>query len=408
MMKLLVRPRCCFQLAGIAVATLMIMFGLSAVAAPPEALPVSGSAYGATLVGVDAAWQIEFDAGGKPQKLSAADLVLWGSFADATRGPQILLVGGGLLVADVIGLDKETLRCDGDAIGQSKGPLESVAGILWHPPAERNRRDQLAARVRGATGDADQLILDNGDEVKGTFAGMHDDVLTVETPAGPLDVSMSRLAVLIFNPSLAARSQLKGLRAYVGLSDGSRLLATRLTLKEDHAQLQAAGLGEVTVRGDKLVALQPLGGRTVYLSDLKAASYKFIPFLRLNWPYHTDANVAGNPLRCGGKLFLKGLGVHSASRLTYDLDQPYRTLQAELGIDDQTAGRGSVEFRVFVDSGNGQWQARYASSIQRGGQAPAAMSADVTGAKRISLLVEFADHGDELDYADWLNARLIK
>jgi len=23
-------------------------------------------------------------------------------------------------------------------------------------------------------------------------------------------------------------------------------------------------------------------------------------------------------------------------------------------------------------------------------------------------LVEFADHGDELDYADWLNARLIK
>ena len=30
------------------------------------------------------------------------------------------------------------------------------------------------------------------------------------------------------------------------------------------------------------------------------------------------------------------------------------------------------------------------------------------GAARMALLVEFADRGDELDHANWLNARLVK
>ena len=33
---------------------------------------------------------------------------------------------------------------------------------------------------------------------------------------------------------------------------------------------------------------------------------------------------------------------------------------------------------------------------------------DLTGAKRLTLRVDFADRGDELDHADWLNARLVK
>ena len=32
---------------------------------------------------------------------------------------------------------------------------------------------------------------------------------------------------------------------------------------------------------------------------------------------------------------------------------------------------------------------------------------DVSGVKRLRLVVDFADRGDELDYADWLEARLV-
>ena len=157
-----------------------------------------------------------------------------------------------------------------------------------------------------------------------------------------------------------------------------------------------------------LTALQPLGSGTSYLSDLKPASYRQVPFLDTAWPYFNDRSTSGNRLRAAGKLYLKGLGVHSAAALTYDLKDGYRQFQAEVAIDDETAGAGSVLFRVLLDRGDGQWQTAYTSPVVRGGAAPLTVAVDLAGAKRISLRVDFADRGDEQDHADWLQARLVK
>jgi hypothetical protein len=39
---------------------------------------------------------------------------------------------------------------------------------------------------------------------------------------------------------------------------------------------------------------------------------------------------------------------------------------------------------------------------------PVPVSVDLGGAKRLDLVVDFADRADELDRANWLNARLVK
>jgi hypothetical protein len=102
--------------------------------------------------------------------------------------------------------------------------------------------------------------------------------------------------------------------------------------------------------------------------------------------------------------------MHSAARITYHLDGAYQRFQSELAIDDSTAGRGSVTCRVFLsrDDGSGQWEAKYESPVIRGGQKPLAIDVPLAGAKRISLLVDFADRGDEQDDVNWLDARLVK
>jgi len=100
--------------------------------------------------------------------------------------------------------------------------------------------------------------------------------------------------------------------------------------------------------------------------------------------------------------------VHSASRLTYDLDEHYRRFEAELAIDDETAGQGSIIGRVFTDDGSGKWQLRHESPMIRGGDAPVGVELDLQGAKRISLLIDYADRGDQQDHADWLGARFVK
>ena len=149
--------------------------------------------------------------------------------------------------------------------------------------------------------------------------------------------------------------------------------------------------------------LQSLGGQAVYLSDLKPVDYRHVPFLSLAWPYRLDRSVQNRWLRCDRQAYLKGLGVHSAARLSYLLTEPYRRFEADLGIDDETAGAGSVRFRVFIDG-----QQKYTSPILRGGQKSIPVALDLTGAKRLDLVVDFADRADEQDHADWLDARLIR
>jgi len=129
--------------------------------------------------------------------------------------------------------------------------------------------------------------------------------------------------------------------------------------------------------------------------------------LKLNWPFHNDRSVLGGPLCVAGRRYNKGLGTHSAARLIYKLDQPCRKFQAELGIDDATAGQGSVTFRVLVSDGK-SWNEVYTSPVVRGGDAPLPISVDLGDAKAIALAVDFAERGDVMDHADWLNARLIK
>jgi hypothetical protein len=361
-----------------------------------------GPAVAANLTAIDAQGQIAFTTSGKPRSVRAADLVCWGEFAEPAHGPVVVLADGGLLAAEVTGIDKETLAADSDLLGTLKIPLEALAGVLLHPPAGRSQRDRLLARVAAASGASDRLILDNGDEVTGLLEGMENNSVQLKTDAGPLAVATGRIVAVIFNPGLKQPPAPRGFRAWVGLSDGSRLLATKLLLAGDALEVTAAGQ-TWKIAAKELVALQPLGGRATYLSDLKPAEYRHVPYLDLSWPFHADANVTGGLLRCGGRLWLKGLGVHSAARLSYVLDQPYRRFQADLGIDDSTGGRGSVLFRVFVDG-----QQRWASGAVRGGAAPAPISIDLSGAKRLDLVVDYGERGDELDHADWLNARLIR
>jgi NPCBM/NEW2 domain len=252
------------------------------------------------------------------------------------------------------------------------------------------------------------LLLLNGDAIGGELLSLADDVVHIQTGSSKLDVRTDKISAIALNSTLAARPHTASARAWLGLTDGSRLLISSLGIDGGKAQAQLAAGLKIELSADDICALQPLGGRSVYLSDLKPASYEFIPYLSERWPWHADRNVLGTQLRAGGQLFLKGLGMHSASRLTYALDRPYRTFAADVAIDDQTAGKGSAIFRVYTDDGRGQWQLKFDSPTVRGHEKPLPVSVDLVGVKRLSLLVEFADQGDIQSHADWLDARLLK
>ena len=153
--------------------------------------------------------------------------------------------------------------------------------------------------------------------------------------------------------------------------------------------------------------LQPFVEGVVYLSDLTATSYRHVPFLDVKWDYHRDRNVLLGTLRANSFTYLKGIGMHSPSRLNYRLDRRFDRFQAELALDDRVGKRGSVVCKLYVDDGSGKWKSAYTSPVIRGGAPPLPINVDVREARQMTLLVDVADRGDQLDHINWLDARLV-
>ncbi len=400
------------RLVQIAVVACAVARGASLCAAAEQGatiVPVQGERFSGRLLGVDADWNVRLRVGDEERQLPAADLVTYGALADpvvragsAAQGAHLVLADGGLLVADVLKTHDDKLKVYSFLFGEVDIPLERLSAVLFQPSSEPGRRDALLNNLLSDDAETDRLMVADGETLNGAITSVNESEIEFNPGSGPVKIKAARVAALAFNPKLADRAPRPGFRAMVGFSDGGRLLAASLVVDQGALRLKdTRGLTWET-EAKHLVCLQPLGGRVTYLSDLKALDYRHIPFLSLAWPFHTDRNALGTSLRSRGVTYLKGLGLHSTSRVTYELKRPYRRFEADAAIDEASGELGSVTFRVYVDG-----EQRYRSPTVRGGAAPTPVSVDLSGARRMSLVVDFAERGDEQDQADWLNARLI-
>jgi hypothetical protein len=70
----------------------------------------------ARLAGIDGEWNLSFQTSGKVRVVAAEGLAYWGRHRDVESGPQILLIDGSLIRADVLKIDHKSLIL-GDATG---------------------------------------------------------------------------------------------------------------------------------------------------------------------------------------------------------------------------------------------------------------------------------------------------
>jgi hypothetical protein len=189
------------------------------------------------------------------------------------------------------------------------------------------------------------------------------------------------------------------------LDNGSRLILT--SARSDGQVLNAkTELGAtIQVAVDEIAGLDWYQGRAIYLSDLKPSRYGHIPYLDVHWPYRLDASVRGNPIRLAGSTYDKGIGMHSESRLTYDVSDGYHWFEALVGLDGETGKEGSVTIQVLVD---GKPQDVGETEELTASNSPRSVRVPLTGAKELTLVVKFGRHGDVHDDVNWADARLIK
>ena len=103
-----------------------------------------------------------------------------------------------------------------------------------------------------------------------------------------------------------------------------------------------------------------------------------------------------------GRFYPKSIYAQAHSEIEYALDGRFTNFVAAIGIGASKSDC-SVEFQVFIDG-----QKKFASGLYRLGRPVLPVVVDVTGAKKLKLVV--TDGGDSIrnDYAWWGEARLVK
>ena len=104
----------------------------------------------------------------------------------------------------------------------------------------------------------------------------------------------------------------------------------------------------------------------------------------------------GNPITINGVVFAKGLGTNSPSDVEIYLAGQCSQFTAQVGVDDEKGGAGTVTFSVVADG-----KTLVTTPVIRGHQSATSLNVDVTGAQVLDLVVGDGGDGNGNDHADW-------
>ncbi|WP_440582121.1 NPCBM/NEW2 domain-containing protein [Streptomyces flavofungini] len=184
--------------------------------------------------------------------------------------------------------------------------------------------------------------------------------------------------------------------APVGTSPGTY----GLTLKTTYRSPRGVRSESVLPLTANVVVAPPAGSSA--LGDLPwiSASNGWGPVER-NTSNGENAAGDGNPITIGGQTYAKGLGVHAPSSVEYYAGAACEKVSALVGVDDEKLSRGTVAFEIWADT------RKVASTGVLTNAMPAQeLSADVTGAQTIRLVVTDGEDGNDSDHADWAETTL--
>jgi hypothetical protein len=393
---------------------------LSAVVAPPQfdvqlvdGSKVSGSVAAWTekqLVVETSAGRRELDvakvasvAAHAPPAKPAIGPAVWVDLADGSRlvGLEFTMAKGRaniVLATASPGLD--IAAADVDAVRIQ--PESASTAIQW-------------SQLRGKKLPGDLLVTGNQagiDYHQGGVEDMSGDKIRFTLEGKTLNVKRSKVYGLIFFHSAASpRSE----PAYTVVDAfGSRWAAATVKLVGNELEFSAAGGRTIHRDLDQITQIDLSCGKIVYLSDLKPDAEKFAPDpftlpanalpSRLEFSrVRRDQNLESKPLATHDQQYGKGIAMRSRSELAWTLPGKFTRLQAVAGIDDWFRPLGSVRLQITGDG-----KPLFDRTINGNDKEAAPISLDMTGIRRLVIIVESEGNLGAGDHLVLGNLRLIK
>jgi hypothetical protein len=363
-------------------------------AAGLEVRTVSGAVHTVPAISWRLGWPIELPpAGGKPTKIESADLdrILTGRPRVTPAGPwRVQTREGDSIHAEIKGGEEERLLVGHPRLGTRTLGIEHLSRIV--------------RSVEGGTlpdrGDEDVILHTGGERLAGSVVRFSSTHVVLFDGSDERSVAWTAVRAILF--AVPGRAAHDGLSALVELTDGTCLAARKLSWQGNALRLELTCGGSAELERGDVAAVEIRGGRRTWLSELPPARYESIPWMEKTWPFRVDQSVVGGPLAVGGRVYRRGLGLHAACSISWDLGGRYERFRCLVGMDESAGDLADSDVRVFIDD-------RESAAIPRlaaGGEA-VPIEVDVRGAKQLRFEVGFGGGGHVQDRVNLLEPALI-
>jgi len=320
--------------------------------------------------------------------------------------PQLLMTTGDRWPGRVVSIINDQLRFVPAFGAQAELtiPVNQIAVAWLKPPRAGAAPDVQRLDLTNDRRNSDHVYLNNQDLLTGTVARLSGPELRLDQDGKSQTVAVDRISAIGFNTDLAKPIKQPRTSAHVVLGSG-----TRVTLRD--ARLQDGRIVGTSIHDHPIrlllsdvIAISMRSDRVVWLDDLKPSHYEHTPFLSTQYPVAVGKNTKHGPLHLGPHVFDFGIGLHSQSRLTYDIPIGVERFEAWMGLDASVGKQGDVRVTALIDG-----VAKFGPVEIAGSRPPERINLTIpVGARGLTLVVEFAGNGDVQDHVNWADARFLR
>jgi len=336
------------------------------------------------------------------------------------RGKAVLVtINGDVLPVNIGELADGALSFDNPVTGTRQVAMERVSAIYM--PAAGQQAHEIAAACREMemhSGSTDCLLVSQEEggylQVRGALRTIADETgrsrarkaqktVTFTWQEADREIPLKDVRAILL---AGANADVPAPRGYIIGALGTKIGFTSISLEGDKLAVESPAFGSLSLTRDIVEAIRFVSPRVVHLAELTPSAVASHGMVTDAMEYRRDRSVGGGPISLDGMTYATGLGLHSFTELTYELDGEFSTFAAVVGIDDSVRPNG--EATVTILSAGGEQRDPIVLTVT--GQGPAEIvRCDLTGASELTIRVDFGD--DELgvaDHVDLAAARLIK
>lgn len=330
--------------------------------------------------------------------------------APPSEGMQFVLHNGDVIYGSITGSGEEDIDLKADLFEGIKVKYEDIDIVYY-------RRE--STRPRDIPRDTDYIRFVNNDFDHGTIMKItaKETVLNSKLFGAERTYQNEKIRFVTFQKFKQTPKVQKGFICQFVFSRGSIITGALKEIANGEIKFERETGGPITCKLATLASIYPKSGKLVYLSDLEPSEVtKYPPMISSpdEKPVHDrDAIVKdlcfhSNPIIYQGVSYRKGIGVWAKTELSYDLAGQFTRFSAMFALDSCFADKPFIEkvnvkVKLFVDG------KEVAAKVVGFSKTPEVLlTADVSGAKKLTILIDYGTYDNILAATNIILPRLYK